>query len=272
MNSKEKYRIEARSGRLFVMGIIALLCIVDTTAAMQEYEKLNVLVAETERGINNLESDNNAVGTGAREQMQDIRQAAQDVRNRVLELRSLASAGNQAGQGQSPASPMGWLVPPGNGELSLWKWLAGVRTISLGRMVELNLRTEGEGQMGSGTAVLSFLEFTGSTEVSVACWDLAPTEEHIVCAYDAAQKSVQDIAKFITTDQGVGYTRVRLDGDASGLELVVVPVTNDPFSLITVERKCYSLGFLALVSETDEQEDHVTRFQTQGQMWSGSLE
>ena len=56
---------------------------------MQEYEKLKVLVAEIEMDINKAEGGNKAAGTRVRKQMQVIKQAAQDVRNRVLELRSV---------------------------------------------------------------------------------------------------------------------------------------------------------------------------------------
>jgi hypothetical protein len=57
---------------------------------MQEYEKLKVLVAEIEMDINKAEGGNKAAGTRVRKQMQDVKQAAQEVRNRVLELRSVS--------------------------------------------------------------------------------------------------------------------------------------------------------------------------------------
>ena len=56
---------------------------------MQEYEKLKVLVDEIEMDINKAEGGNKAAGTRVRKQMQDIKQAAQEVRNKVLELRSV---------------------------------------------------------------------------------------------------------------------------------------------------------------------------------------
>ena len=56
---------------------------------MQEYEKLKVLIAEIEMDINKAEGGNKAAGTRVRKQMQDIKQAAQEVRNKVLELRSI---------------------------------------------------------------------------------------------------------------------------------------------------------------------------------------
>ena len=56
---------------------------------MQEYEKLKVLVAEIEMDINKAEGGNKAAGTRVRKQMQDVKQAAQEVRNKVLELRSI---------------------------------------------------------------------------------------------------------------------------------------------------------------------------------------
>ena len=54
---------------------------------MQEYEDLKALVAEIEADVNKAEGGNKAAGTRVRKQMQAIKQAAQNVRNRVLELR-----------------------------------------------------------------------------------------------------------------------------------------------------------------------------------------
>jgi hypothetical protein len=55
---------------------------------MQEYEDLKVLVNEIEADIGKAEGGNKAAGTRVRKQMQKIKQAAQFVRNRVLEIRS----------------------------------------------------------------------------------------------------------------------------------------------------------------------------------------
>ncbi len=55
---------------------------------MQEYEQLKVLGAEIEMDINKDEGGNKAAGTRVRKQMQAVKQASQEVRNRVLELRS----------------------------------------------------------------------------------------------------------------------------------------------------------------------------------------
>jgi cell division septum initiation protein DivIVA len=55
---------------------------------MQEYEDLKVLVAEIEADIDKAEGGNKAAGTRVRKQMQSIKQAAQNVRNRILEIRS----------------------------------------------------------------------------------------------------------------------------------------------------------------------------------------
>jgi hypothetical protein len=55
---------------------------------MLEYETLKTLVAETEADINKAEGGNKAAGTRVRKQMQKIKQAAQIVRSRVLEIRS----------------------------------------------------------------------------------------------------------------------------------------------------------------------------------------
>lgn len=55
---------------------------------MQEYEDLKALVAETEVDISKAEGGNKAAGTRVRKQMQKVKQAAQLVRNRILEIRS----------------------------------------------------------------------------------------------------------------------------------------------------------------------------------------
>jgi hypothetical protein len=56
---------------------------------MQEYETLKTLVAEIEMDINKAEGGNKAAGTRVRKQMQKIKQASQQLRNRVLEIRSV---------------------------------------------------------------------------------------------------------------------------------------------------------------------------------------
>ncbi len=55
---------------------------------MQEYEDLKRLVNECEGDINKAQGGNKAAGTRVRKQMQQIKQAAQLVRNRILEIRS----------------------------------------------------------------------------------------------------------------------------------------------------------------------------------------
>jgi hypothetical protein len=55
---------------------------------MQDYESLKVLVAEIEADVSKAEGGNKAAGTRVRKQMQKIKQAAQVVRNKVLEIRT----------------------------------------------------------------------------------------------------------------------------------------------------------------------------------------
>ena len=55
---------------------------------MQEYDALKKLVEEIEADINKAKGGNKAAGTRVRKQMQDIKAAAQEVRSKVLELRS----------------------------------------------------------------------------------------------------------------------------------------------------------------------------------------
>lgn len=56
---------------------------------MQEYEDLKTLVTEIEADINKAEGGNKAAGTRVRKQMQAVKQAAQSVRNRILEIRAV---------------------------------------------------------------------------------------------------------------------------------------------------------------------------------------
>ncbi len=55
---------------------------------MQEYESLKVLVTEIEADVSKAEGGNKAAGTRVRKQMQNIKQAAQVVRNKILEIRT----------------------------------------------------------------------------------------------------------------------------------------------------------------------------------------
>jgi len=54
---------------------------------MQEYETLKTLVAEIEADMSKALGGNKAAGTRVRKQMQEIKQAAQAVRNKILEIR-----------------------------------------------------------------------------------------------------------------------------------------------------------------------------------------
>lgn len=55
---------------------------------MEEYETLKRLVAEVDDDIKKAEGGNKAAGTRVRKAMQDIKNAAQDVRVKVLDLRT----------------------------------------------------------------------------------------------------------------------------------------------------------------------------------------
>lgn len=55
---------------------------------MQEYEDLKQLINEIQADIDKAEGGNKAAGTRVRKQMQRIKQAAQIVRSRILEIRS----------------------------------------------------------------------------------------------------------------------------------------------------------------------------------------
>ncbi len=56
---------------------------------MEEYEKLKKLVIEAEEDIKKAAGGNKAAGTRARQTMQDVKNTAQMVREKILELRNV---------------------------------------------------------------------------------------------------------------------------------------------------------------------------------------
>ncbi|MFH1419115.1 MAG: histone H1 [Planctomycetota bacterium] len=61
---------------------------------MEEYETLKQLVENAAEDVAKAEGGNKAAGTRVRKTMQDVKNAAQDVRKKILEVRS-AEAGTQ---------------------------------------------------------------------------------------------------------------------------------------------------------------------------------
>jgi len=55
---------------------------------MMEYDRLKELVAAAEDDLLKAEGGNKAAGTRVRKAMQDVKAAAQDVRKKILEVRS----------------------------------------------------------------------------------------------------------------------------------------------------------------------------------------
>lgn len=59
---------------------------------MESFDKLKKLIAEAEDDIMKAEGGNKAAGTRVRQTMQDIKNAAQEVREKILELRNAGDA------------------------------------------------------------------------------------------------------------------------------------------------------------------------------------
>lgn len=59
---------------------------------MEAYERLKKLVAEVEDDVKKTVGGNKAAGTRVRQMMQDIKNAAQEVREKVLELRDVGES------------------------------------------------------------------------------------------------------------------------------------------------------------------------------------
>ncbi|CAG0993427.1 hypothetical protein PHYC_02426 [Phycisphaerales bacterium] len=55
---------------------------------METFERLKKLILESEEDVRKAEGGNKAAGTRARQTMQDIKNAAQEVREKILELRN----------------------------------------------------------------------------------------------------------------------------------------------------------------------------------------
>ncbi len=65
---------------------------------MEEYQKLRQLVEEVADDVYKAQGGNKAAGTRVRKAMQDIKNTAQEVRKKVLELRSDEDTGGQPPQ------------------------------------------------------------------------------------------------------------------------------------------------------------------------------
>ena len=63
---------------------------------MQEYEKLRELVDQAAEDINKAVGGNKAAGTRVRKSMQDIKEMAQAVRKKILEVRSSTTSTTDA--------------------------------------------------------------------------------------------------------------------------------------------------------------------------------
>lgn len=59
---------------------------------VESFERLEKLVAEAKDDILKAEGGNKAAGTRARQTMQDIKNAAQEVREKILELRDVGKS------------------------------------------------------------------------------------------------------------------------------------------------------------------------------------
>jgi hypothetical protein len=69
---------------------------------MQEYDRLKEVIASAEEDILKADKGNKAAGTRVRKVMQEVKDAAQEVRKKVLELRD---QGEQPQQPPTPPSP-----------------------------------------------------------------------------------------------------------------------------------------------------------------------
>ncbi|TVQ30618.1 MAG: histone H1 [Phycisphaeraceae bacterium] len=59
---------------------------------MEEFDRLKALVTEAEQDLMKAEGGNKAAGTRVRKLMQDVKNAAQDVRVKILDIRDTSEA------------------------------------------------------------------------------------------------------------------------------------------------------------------------------------
>jgi len=71
---------------------------------VEAFDRLKKMITEAEDDIMKAEGGNKAAGTRARQTMQEIKNTAQEVREKVLELRDAGNAGN-AGNAANAAKP-----------------------------------------------------------------------------------------------------------------------------------------------------------------------
>ena len=76
---------------------------------MESFERLKTLVAQAEDDVKKAAGGNKAAGTRVRQAMQEIKAAAQDVREKILEMRDAggASGGGAAGGGGGNGASQG---------------------------------------------------------------------------------------------------------------------------------------------------------------------
>jgi Histone H1-like protein Hc1 len=72
---------------------------------MQEYEMLKSLVAEAEDDVNKAVGGNKAAGTRVRKKMQEIKNMAQAVRQKILETRDSGDSSQPAPPPAPPSMP-----------------------------------------------------------------------------------------------------------------------------------------------------------------------
>ena len=60
---------------------------------MEEYERLKRLIEQAEEDVAKAEGGNKAAGTRVRKIMQEVKEAAQTLRKKILEVRSEGDAG-----------------------------------------------------------------------------------------------------------------------------------------------------------------------------------
>ena len=83
---------------------------------MEAYERLKRLLEEVADDMQKAEGGNKAAGTRVRKVMQDVKSAAQDVRNKILDIGKGQAAPPSAAprpMAPPPGAPRGPSMPPG---------------------------------------------------------------------------------------------------------------------------------------------------------------
>jgi gas vesicle protein len=93
--ARPRFRLTGSPGLAVASGLSDSWSAFAKGISVESYERLKKLIAEIDEDVKKTVGGNKAAGTRVRQVMQDIKNAAQEVREKVLELRNVGDAPKQ---------------------------------------------------------------------------------------------------------------------------------------------------------------------------------